>query len=59
MMSSELKMDMNYSIMMINSQIMYKPNNQRDDPEPDNNHEVYVGNLPLHYTIEKFINFAK
>lgn len=56
---ADLKVDMNYAIMTVNSQIMYKPINQHDDPEPDNDHEVYVGNLPQHYTIEKFVNFAK
>lgn len=45
--------------MTVNSQIIYKPINQYDDPEPDNRHEVYVGNLPSQYTIEKFVNFAK
>lgn len=57
--ADSLHVEMGYSIMTVNSQIMYKPNNQRSDPEPDNDHEVYVGNLPVHYTIEKFVNFAK
>ncbi|CAH1738728.1 unnamed protein product [Aphis gossypii] len=56
---ADLLVDMNYAIMTINSQIVYKPTSQRDDPEPDNDREVYVGNLPQHYTIEKFVNFAK
>jgi len=54
-----LHVEMGYTIMTVNSQIIYKPSNQRSDPEPDNDHEVYVGNLPVHYTIEKFVNFAK
>lgn len=58
-MAADLQIDVNYGIMTVNSQIMYKPTNQREDPEPDNDHEVYVGNLPMHYTIEKFVNFAK
>ncbi|XP_050423772.1 probable RNA-binding protein 46 [Adelges cooleyi] len=58
-MAAKLNVDMNYAIMTINSQIVYKPLDQNKDPEPDNDHEVYVGNLPLHYTIEKFINFSK
>ncbi|XP_060875935.1 probable RNA-binding protein 46 [Metopolophium dirhodum] len=56
---ADLLVDMDYAIMTINSQIVYKPTSQRDDPEPDNDREVYVGNLPQHYTIEKFVNFAK
>lgn len=59
MAAGDLHVDMDYTIMTVNSQIMYKPYNQCDDPEPDNDHEVYVGNLPVHYTIEKFVNFAK
>ncbi|XP_050524867.1 probable RNA-binding protein 46 isoform X2 [Daktulosphaira vitifoliae] len=58
-MAAELNVDMNYAIMTISSQIIYKPSDQNQDPEPDNDHEVYVGNLPLYYTIEKFINFSK
>lgn len=57
--STDFQMDTNYAIMTVNSQIIYKPTDQHNDPEPDNDHEVYVGNLPLHYTIEKFISFAK
>lgn len=52
-------MDAGYAMMTVNSQIIYKPTDQRDDPEPDNDHEVYVGNLPPHYTIEKFVRLAK
>lgn len=58
-MADDLVVDMNYSIMTVNSQIIYKPTDDRNDPEPDNDHEVYVGNLPAYYTIEKFVNFAK
>lgn len=58
-MADELMVDMGYSIMTVNSQIIYKPTDERNDPEPDNDHEVYVGNLPVYYTIEKFVNFAK
>lgn len=55
----KFRFDKNYTIMTINSQIVYKPTDQCNDPEPDNDHEVYIGNLPLYYTIEKFIEFAK
>ncbi|XP_025408877.1 APOBEC1 complementation factor-like isoform X1 [Sipha flava] len=58
-MADELVFDTNYSLLTVNSQIIYKPTDERDDPEPDNDHEVYVGNLPAYYTIEKFVNFAK
>lgn len=59
MATTDLQLDMDYAIMTVNSQIVYRPINQRYDPEPDNDHEVYVGNLPSHYTVEKFINFSR
>lgn len=56
---ANFRMDAGYAMMTVNSQIIYKPTDQRDDPEPDNDHEVYVGNLPAYYTIENFVRLAK